>query len=361
MSYISKLFESLKKYRFTVIAILAVVVTISCIFVFAGNNSDDNSSSSAEVSEKTEVSEKRSGEGIYVDGNFIAALSSAESANKAVDAALAERVAALGIDTSLENSFNNDVKIVSGKYPVASFVGSDKAASLLSGDVKTYKGETLSVELSVKSVQTLSDTVVIEYQSKKIFTDGLRDGVEKVVSKGYNGEGTETYQIVSINGVVTERNVVSFEVISDASDEIVRVGTCSDGIKTATLGTFTKPYDGIITSYMGPRWGRTHKGIDIAQHGSCYGDPAVAAADGVVVLSEWHGGYGNCVVIDHGDGVHTLYAHFSERSVEVGDVVSAGDEVGKIGSTGNSTGPHLHFEVYVDGEAVNPLIFVDYQ
>ncbi|MBO5768257.1 MAG: M23 family metallopeptidase, partial [Clostridia bacterium] len=128
------------------------------------------------------------------------------------------------------------------------------------------------------------------------------------------------------------------------------------------LAKFEKPYDGIITSYVGPRWGRTHNGLDIVADGrGCKGDPVYAAADGVVVRADWYGGYGNCVIIDHGDGIQTLYAHFSKITVKEGDVVKVGDEVGKIGSTGNSTGPHLHFEVHVDGEIVNPLIFVDYE
>ena len=144
------------------------------------------------------------------------------------------------------------------------------------------------------------------------------------------------------------------------SDEVIKIGTQSNGITVATLGTFIKPYDGVVTSYIGPRWGRTHNGIDIAGD-RCNGKPAYAACDGVVVRADWYGGYGNCVIIDHGNGVQTLYAHLSAISVQVGDVLSAGDEVGKIGSTGNSTGPHLHFEVHVDGEIVNPLIFVNYE
>ena len=103
---------------------------------------------------------------------------------------------------------------------------------------------------------------------------------------------------------------------------------------------------------------RVHLGVDIV---TAENAPVYAAADGVVVRADWYGGYGNCVIIDHGDGIQTLYAHFSKITVKEGDVVKVGDEVGKIGSTGNSTGPHLHFEVHVDGEIVNPLIFVDYE
>ena len=82
--------------------------------------------------------------------------------------------------------------------------------------------------------------------------------------------------------------------------------------------------------------------------------------DGVVTFAGWRGGYGNCVVVDHGDGMETLYAHLYRIGVEVGQELKAGDQVGNIGSTGNSTGPHLHFEVHIDGIAVDPLLFVDY-
>jgi len=94
-----------------------------------------------------------------------------------------------------------------------------------------------------------------------------------------------------------------------------------------------------------------HTGIDIgAQHGQYIR----AAAGGVVILSGWHGGFGNTVIIDHGAGVHTLYGHNSRNLVAVGDVVRAGQNIARIGSTGISTGPHLHFEVRENGRHVNP-------
>jgi murein DD-endopeptidase MepM/ murein hydrolase activator NlpD len=84
------------------------------------------------------------------------------------------------------------------------------------------------------------------------------------------------------------------------------------------------------------------------------GDAISAAAGGRVILAGWFGGYGNCVVVDHGGGVSTLYAHQTSVAVSYGDSVSAGDTVGYVGSTGLSTGPHLHFEVRVDGNPVDP-------
>ncbi len=97
---------------------------------------------------------------------------------------------------------------------------------------------------------------------------------------------------------------------------------------------------------------RPHTGTDI---GAQYGANIIAAASGTVKYAGWNGGYGNCVIIDHGGGYSTLYGHMSSISVSVGQTLSAGQSVGKVGSTGNSTGPHLHFEVLINGTAVDPM------
>jgi len=114
---------------------------------------------------------------------------------------------------------------------------------------------------------------------------------------------------------------------------------------------FIRPVPGPQTSGFGPRWGRMHQGIDI---GAPTGTPIVAAASGVVVMAGWMGGYGNAVIIDHGGGIATLYAHQSRIAVSVGQSVGQGQVIGYVGSTGNSTGPHLHFEVRVNGVPRNP-------
>lgn len=112
------------------------------------------------------------------------------------------------------------------------------------------------------------------------------------------------------------------------------------------------PVDGRITSQFGPRWGRMHYGIDIA---APTGTPVAAAAPGKVTYADWAGSYGMLVTIDHGNGVETRYAHNSRILVKVGDEVQRGQRIALVGSTGNSTGPHVHFEVLVDGENRNPL------
>jgi murein DD-endopeptidase MepM/ murein hydrolase activator NlpD len=111
------------------------------------------------------------------------------------------------------------------------------------------------------------------------------------------------------------------------------------------------PVRGRITSGFGMRWGRLHAGIDIA---AGRGTAIRAARAGTVIASGYQGGYGNVVIISHGGGFSTLYAHQSRRSVGDGARVSQGEVVGYVGSTGHSTGPHLHFEVRVGGSPVNP-------
>jgi murein DD-endopeptidase MepM/ murein hydrolase activator NlpD len=112
------------------------------------------------------------------------------------------------------------------------------------------------------------------------------------------------------------------------------------------------PVNGPVTSPFGYRWGRLHAGIDI---GVPYGTPIHAAAAGTVVLAGWVGGYGNYTCIDHGGGLATCYAHQSAFAVSVGAQVSQGQVIGYVGCTGHCFGPHLHFEVRINGNPVDPL------
>ncbi len=125
--------------------------------------------------------------------------------------------------------------------------------------------------------------------------------------------------------------------------------------------TFLWPsYTTTLTSYFGNRespggiGSTNHKGIDI---GASYGTSIWAAASGTVTLASWNGGYGNCVIVSHSNGYSTLYAHMSSIAVSAGQTVSQGQVLGYVGSTGNSTGPHLHFGVLAGGTYVNPLAF----
>ena len=113
------------------------------------------------------------------------------------------------------------------------------------------------------------------------------------------------------------------------------------------------PAQGVLTSGYGWRWGRLHRGIDIA---APIGTPVLAAASGEVIGAGWHNGYGNLIKLEHLDGSFTLYAHNDRILVSHGQRVNQGEQIAEMGTTGNSTGPHLHFEIHVkNNEIVDPL------
>ncbi len=126
-------------------------------------------------------------------------------------------------------------------------------------------------------------------------------------------------------------------------------------------GQMVFPTNGVITSTFGWRvhpilgYERFHGGIDF---GADYGTPIYAADRGTVIFSGWYGGYGNAVIVDHGDGMTTLYAHASELYISEGQTVEQGQAIAAVGSTGFSTGPHLHFEVRREGEPIDPAPYL---
>ncbi len=162
------------------------------------------------------------------------------------------------------------------------------------------------------------------------------------------------------NRVAEERKKVDAQIDQWYKDYYASLGDNSDNHASGgyvSKGQFIWPAPGTtkITAYWGD--GRGHKGIDIAGAGA-YGKPIVAADSGRVMLanhSGWGGGYGLCVYIDHGGGYSTRYGHASKVVVNTGDIVKQGQVIAYIGSTGDSTGPHLHFEIRVNGVAQNPM------
>lgn len=124
---------------------------------------------------------------------------------------------------------------------------------------------------------------------------------------------------------------------------------------TPSAAGFVWPANGVVSSPFGPRWGRMHEGLDIA---APTGRPVRAAKAGVVITAAASGAYGNLIVVDHGGGEQTRYAHLSAFAVATGTPVAIGQVIGRIGNTGRSTGPHLHFEIRFGGAAVDPLPYL---
>ncbi|MDK2786893.1 MAG: hypothetical protein PWP07_118 [Epulopiscium sp.] len=176
----------------------------------------------------------------------------------------------------------------------------------------------------------------------------------KVEQHGEEGEKEITAYKVRINGYEEGREIISEKVIREPKEAILIVGTQTPPPKSAT-GSFKMPVSGTLSSPFGSRWGTFHAGIDLA---APIGTPVYAADGGVVVEAGWHGGYGYLVRIDHGNGFETYYGHTSKIYVTVGQKVAKGEKIAAVGSTGNSTGSHLHFEIRKDGTVKNPYNYL---
>ena len=200
------------------------------------------------------------------------------------------------------------------------------------------------------------------YQTVQEEDPNLDMGIEKVVREGKNGTDRLTAKIKYDNGDTSNVVVVSTESILDPEERIVKVGTKAYSGSTTPVvmsGSWAwptvSPY--YISSPFGYRWGRVHQGIDIAGSGS--GSPIFAVGSGTVVSSIGHWSVGNNVVINHGNGYYTVYAHLNSKLVGVGATVQKGQQIGTMGSTGRSTGTHLHFGLWIGGEPYHGGTTVD--
>ncbi|MTI85200.1 MAG: LysM peptidoglycan-binding domain-containing protein [Firmicutes bacterium] len=178
-------------------------------------------------------------------------------------------------------------------------------------------------------------------------------GTTKSVQEGRQGAKNVTYQVLAENGRITEKTEIKKEILEESVSRIVKKGT--KFVLSSRGGGLIWPVAGSITSRYGSRWGGTHSGIDIA---SSYGTSIRAAGPGRVTTAGWGGGYGRTVVVSHGNGIYTRYAHMSSIAVSTGQYVDRGQFIGRVGTSGNSTGPHLHFEVVRNGVTSDPLRFL---
>jgi len=206
-----------------------------------------------------------------------------------------------------------------------------------------------------------TEEVSVPYVTYYERNNNLYSGSRKVVVEGKNGTKNVQSKLIVENGILISEQVVNEVTVRNPITKKIQIG---NGI----TGGFDKkdilllPDEGYVTSPYGDRLDPFtrepdfHKGMDIA---STTGTPIIAASGGKIIqASDKKNGYGNCVIIEHYSGFRTLYAHCSELLVEVGDYVSAGQTIAKVGSTGRSTGPHLHFSVIIDGKYVDPSIYL---
>lgn len=220
------------------------------------------------------------------------------------------------------------------------------------------KGSKLKVLEKAPLIEmTLEEVVVnvedVPFQTVTKEDDTMIKTQRQVERAGVPGQRETSVRIQSQNGKTISSIVEGSRMSREAVDEIVRVGTK----QSLATGKFINPTVGRFTSPFGPRWGRFHYGIDIA---NSVGTDIKAADGGIVTRAGSAGSYGNLIIIDHQNGTSTRYAHLSRIDVKVGQAVEQGQSIAKMGNTGRSTGSHLHFEVRVGGVAENPLNYVKY-
>lgn len=227
---------------------------------------------------------------------------------------------------------------------------------LMVGDVLNVKE--LTPVLSVQTVDNITYTESIECPVETREDSSMYKGETKIITQGVEGEAQVNATVTYVNGQETERVINSSVTVREPTTTVKAVGT-KEKPKTASTGSYSWPITGRITSYFGGRYifgsYSYHSGIDI----SCSYGAAIKAADGgTVTFAGYKGSYGYLVIITHDNGTQTYYAHNSSLLVSAGQKVYKGQQIAKAGSTGRSTGVHCHFEVRVNGTAVNPLSYL---
>lgn len=346
--------------------------------------------------------------GLYIDGEFLGAMAS----HSELEGVL-EDIKAIYYDKDNKNQraeFIQKVELVDGLYPTSTVKEAADMNKVLtfetvgketyvvqSGDTLStiaakhdmttaqlramnpaYKdtdmvriGDELMVQrpqafLRVKMIETIYYTEKIPYNTQTVYNDSKYVTYSKVKTKGQEGSQDVVAEVTYMDGVESSRKVVSKTVTKQPVTKVVEVGTKK---VTAQGGNSVVQGDGVYTGnwcwpvpvchrvYQG--YHRGHLAIDISSGPvPVFNTPCLAVDGGTVVYAGWYYGYGYYVKIDHGNGLQTTYAHLHSIGVVKGQQVTRGQQIGRVGNTGNSTGPHLHFEVIKNGVRVNPLNYV---
>lgn len=240
------------------------------------------------------------------------------------------------------------------------------ALQKLNSNVKPERLQ-IGQEITLTGMEPLINVVItkevtvqeaIKYNTEYKETSALFKGETKVVTAGKDGSKEVTYEVKEVNGSNIEKTVLNEVIISEPVTAVVNKGTASLQVSSRSSGSGVLSWplaNNKVTSQFGSRWGRLHAGIDL---NAKTGTSVFAAAGGTVELASYSGAYGNCVIINHGNGMKTRYAHLSSIGVKAGQKVNRGQYIGLSGATGRVTGAHLHFEVIVNGTCKNPLNYL---
>lgn len=284
------------------------------------------------------------GSALYVNGKHVATVEGDK-----LDAYIDEYCSRFAVaNGDCEMEFVEDVQTEDGYYLSADFDTAEEVEEILSGlSVKTVANVVTNIRLAYKTVTNKSNEMMI--------------GDTRVINEGSEGLRRKTECITYVNGVEQTRTLIGDVTVSEPVNRVVTVGNAktqasAQQISIAHNSGFTFPLPTgkwKISSYYGD--GRNHKGVDLC---ASKGTAILAVKAGRVIESGWHGGFGYCVRIDHGNGLVTLYAHASQLCVSAGDTVNAGDVIALVGNTGYSLGNHLHFSVLVNGAYRDPAPYI---
>jgi murein DD-endopeptidase MepM/ murein hydrolase activator NlpD len=205
-------------------------------------------------------------------------------------------------------------------------------------EIEAAHRELFNQKEALVAIRDHQEKIYASLESQKTQLAGKLDELQQLLGQEYAQEGSLESDARRLSAVILEETTLH---------SVAVLGKSAEG--------FIWPLNGAINSPFGPRWGRMHTGIDIDGNS---GDPIVASKAGRVILAEYYSGYGNAIIIDHGGGYATLYGHLSAYDVHSGDDVAQGEIIGRVGCTGSCTGDHLHFEVRVNGEPRDPLLYL---
>lgn len=339
------------------------------------------------------------GYGLYIDSRLIAVLDNRDDILNVLETVKGEHMKLTGEEEDIANKI--DIKYQ--EYSPAQFTTPEALMSMFSIEVPEVVEEAVIADRALLAIPTSPSTLSLEaatpefrdmmeaaltdngnnaivldfevvyeetvrevlaYETEYVEDSTLFEGQEVVVTSGKDGKADNTYKVKYINGEEIGRELIEQSIIKESRTCVIKIGTrvLPENLSEEERGSkyMINPVPTArVTSHFGWRILRGksdhHDGLDLA---AIKGTPIYAAASGEVIYAGYNASYGNYVKIKHPDGLVTLYAHCTKLLVQVGDTVSQADEIALVGSTGNSTGYHCHFEVYEDGTRKDPEKYI---
>jgi len=329
--------------------------------------------------------------GVFADGDFVGAVTTNEAAQKVLDEILSEQKEEFAADNTKVESveFNSSLSLETGVYASDSIVTEQVLKERLINNI----------DLSYKVEVVEEKNVKLRYKTEYVVDESKSNNYEQVTAKGQIGKGVAVNRVTYIDGIKISEENISVKATKKPVNEIITISPDNENAikakakdieeNTSTDSSTDKDTDneaseknntnetnnskpknsqfiwpaptcGYITNNFGYQGEKLHKGVDISD-GNAQGQPFVAAASGYVTTVVFDYGsenYGCYLIIDHGNGYQTLYAQCSDIYTTPGAYVEQGEVIGAIGSTGDSTGAHLHFEIRENGEYVDPANYL---